>query len=629
MLRFIAWTWNPDDERQCERARAVRRKVLASGQRWRPVFDHTGLCVASFSERVPAANVLALGDRAGVLLGTAFTSTGRPQNQFVPLSASRLADLTPNLQASAGRGAIESVWGSYVLMLVSAKQRSVVIVRGPMGYLPCFYAHLDGICVFFSELEDFASLELMRLTINWACIRAQVSQQDYLTRETAVTEVMEMVSGECIEIRRGEMSRKLYWNPCEVAKSRVIESFDEASAGLRSLTLACVNAWASGYESVLLTLSGGIDSSIVLGCLAQAPSRPRVTCLNKYSISSDERRFARGMADKWHVDLVERRRDENVDLSTFLSCARTARPVLDFSACDTWHVTAELARKTQARALFDGELGDNLFGSGLGCEVMSEYVARYGWRMRALDVALDLAHLGRLSVWSVLREGLRLYLATKHRAYWSADVFAHSPEHHFGKNLLITEEAFADYRRSMRRFIHPWLEAVVGVPQGKFLLLYGMLVITSTSYHAPFSSEDRAETISPLMSQPIVEHALRIASHLHVSGGHNRAVARHAFAPELSELVVSRRGKCSPSGWIQSVVDRNRDFLREMLLDGILVQERILDASKVERLLSREISRSTIHIAQVFVQLYVESWLRRWVGSPSIRARAELGSGPR
>jgi asparagine synthase (glutamine-hydrolysing) len=610
MLRFVACAWNPDDQAQHERVRVIKRKLLASSQRWREVFDHDGLCVASCCEGSSAAQVLELENRAGVLLGAAFAGTQ-------PLSSASIAGLTTSLQESAGRDIVRAVWGSYVLMLVNAQQRSVVVVRGPMGYLPCFYADVNGVRVFFSVLEDFASLGLTRLTINWDCIRAQASQQDYLTRETAIAEVTEMLSGECVAIRHGEMSRTLYWHPCEIAKSHAIESFDEAAAGFRKLTQGCVNAWTQGQENVLLTLSGGMDSSIVLGCLAQAAPRPRITCFNKFSISADERQYARSMAHKWQVDLVERKRDENVDLSMFLSCARTARPVLNFGACDTWHVTAELARKTHSRIVFNGELGDNVFGSGLGYELLSEYAGRYGWRPGVLDVALDLAYLGRVSVWNVLREGMRLHFATRRRARWSADIFAHAPEHHASQNLLIAADAFDEYKRSVSRFIHPWFNDVDAVPQGKFLLLYGLLVITSTSYHAPFDLDDGPTTISPLMSQPIVEHALRTPSHFHVAGGRNRSVARHAFAAELSDLVLNRPGKSSPSGWIQSVVERNRDFLREVLLDGILVKERILDARKVESLLSDEINKSAIHISQIFVQLYIECWLRRWVDTPS------------
>src|SRR6202034_2731130 len=46
---------------------------------------------------------------------------------------------------------------------------------------------------------------------------------------------------------------------------------------------------------VLQQLSGGLDSSIVLGCLADAPSAPDISCYTFYvpGAPSDERRWAR------------------------------------------------------------------------------------------------------------------------------------------------------------------------------------------------------------------------------------------------------------------------------------------------------------------------------------------------
>jgi asparagine synthase (glutamine-hydrolysing) len=554
-----------------------------------------------------------LDDHAGVLLGTAFEKTG----EYQCLDHETLKSFTPELVRSAGRSFIENAWGSYVLMLVERDLGAIRILRGPMGYLPCFHSDFSGVRVFYSDVQDFAALGLVRLSVNWDSLRAQASQQDHLTRETGINEITEVLSGECIEMRRGVWSRQAYWHPCTIAKSRIVENFEEASASLRSLTRACVGARASRYDSILHTLSGGIDSSIVLGCLAQAPSRPRITCLNKYSSLADERRFARSMARKWNVELIERQRDENVDLAIFRRCALTARPVLNFSACDTSRVTAELGREVQAQALFNGELGDNVFGSRLGSEVFAECASRHGFGGRLAEAALDVAHLGRVSIWNVLRQGMRVYRATRRARRWSATLFAHDPKHHRSDSLLISDEAFAAHRKCADRFVHPWFEEIEGVPQGKFLLIYGLLVTTSSAYHAPFPSCDDLVVESPLMSQPIVEHALRTASDLNVRAGQDRAVARHAFAQDLSPLVLNRRGKAGPAPWIKEVVARNVPFLRDVLLDGMLVKERILDARKIESLLARDIGRSTIHISQIFVQLYIECWLRRLLAAQS------------
>jgi asparagine synthase (glutamine-hydrolysing) len=119
--------------------------------------------------------------------------------------------------------------------------------------------------------------------------------------------------------------------------------------------------------------------------------------------------------------------------------------------------------------------------------------------------------------------------------------------------------------------------------------------------------------VSPLASQPIVEACLKIASYLHLRDAQNRAVARAAFGDRLSPTVLHRgRGKGAPTVWVQEVIARNRAFLREYLLDGVLVQKGILDRRKVERVLAPNIDSPSGAISDVFAQLYVETWVRQW-----------------
>jgi hypothetical protein len=59
--------------------------------------------------------------------------------------------------------------------------------------------------------------------------------------------------------------------------------------------------------------------------------------------------------------------------------------------------------------------------------------------------------------------------------------------------------------------------------------------------------------------------------------------------------------------------------LREVLLDGLLVRQGILDAKKIETMLAADVSTSAVDISEVFVQLYIEGWVRQLFG---VKARA-------
>jgi hypothetical protein len=71
-------------------------------------------------------------------------------------------------------------------------------------------------------------------------------------------------------------------------------------------------------------------------------------------------------------------------------------------------------------------------------------------------------------------------------------------------------------------------------------------------------------------------------------------------------------GKGGPGLWAKDAVERNAGFLKEFLLDGILVERRLIDRKKLESVLSARIAKSTIIVCDIFAKLYIESWLRGW-----------------
>lgn len=187
------------------------------------------------------------------------------------------------------------------------------------------------------------------------------------------------------------------------------------------------------------------------------------------------------------------------------------------------------------------------------------------------------------------------------------------------------ETQLAMVKNSDDRFIHPWLRDVQGVPPCALQLIASLTLITSASYHSPFTGPGYPQIISPLASQPVVERSLQIAGYLHTKYGRDRSVARQAFASKLPTAVLTRKGKGGPDGWMRELVNRNRAFLKEVFLDGILVREHILDPKKIESLLALDVSKSAARVNSVIVHLYIESWARRWMaaGGPDTTKFAE------
>jgi asparagine synthase (glutamine-hydrolysing) len=615
MLQYLAFAWNPRNPRAAAALNTLRQRHIAHANTYRFVFHQPGIdvyCAAGAGEHGAA---IPLHHNSGMVLGTLFeVRDPAPDIAMRPLSVLDEA-ASQNLLSTEGRAITSRFWGSYVLILHHVPRARTYIVRGPMSRLPCFCASYDGVDIFFSDVEYVAQVVPLKLSVNWDCVRAQVAHGDYLTHETALSEVSALQCGECLDIGPDGTRRRVYWEPRSVLNEPPVLDFRDASHALKVTTQYCVSAWVSSHRTVLHTLSGGLDSSIVLSCLVNAPTKPHVRCVNYYSDESgDERVYATAMARHVGIEIIEQERNRSIDMRVFLNTVKTANPMLHFTGCDFEPTNAAFASQIAATAIFDGELGDDVFGHSLRHDAVGECIQRYGISRRFFKAAIDLAMLRRESIWRTLLRTYRVHRRLTEVRYWS-QYRNLIRESNFlpARSWLVSEEALWEYERSLTRFIHPWFRDVAGIPYGTLKLMFSSMVATSTAYQSPFAKPHYPPTLSPLASQPLIELALRIPSHLHIEGGTDRAVARAAFADDLAPLVLNRGlGKGTPDLWLKQLVARNREFLREFLFDGMLVNQGLLDRRKVDKALAADVSGSGVFISDVLVQSYIEAWLRGW-----------------
>jgi asparagine synthase (glutamine-hydrolysing) len=492
-----------------------------------------------------------------------------------------------------------------------------------MGRLPCFWTAFKGVTLFFSTVEDCVALRLCRFSVNWDCIRAQAAGGDYLTNETAVNEISTVISGECVMVREGKVSRGAYWCPSAIRPDQYAETGDDAARILDNSTQRSINALVSPHRTVLLELSGGLDSSILLGCMNRAPAKPEIVAVNFWSRGSggDERAFAHSMTAKTGVELFELERDRNVDLRKLLSCARTGNPVLNFCAYDQEPRLVRLAKDIGATAIFTGEIGDDIFGHAAFPGTLAECLSFLGAGWGFFRSAVDYADLMRVSVWKAVGQAIRYRRWAQRKPYWSFHLYKRQLGFGSDRNL-VTLEVEREYEQQLERFIHPWFRDVQDMPFGRAMLVFALVMATSTWSHSPFGESTGSLFIMPLANQPLVEAFCTIPSQFHFRAGENGAVARQAFGPILSNVVLGRgTGKGGPGLWLHEVFARNRQLLRELLLDGILVRENVLDRSKLEAAISGAVSKSQAGAGELVELLYIECWLRRWA-EPEVRAVA-------
>ena len=129
------------------------------------------------------------------------------------------------------------------------------------------------------------------------------------------------------------------------------------------------------------------------------------------------------------------------------------------------------------------------------------------------------------------------------------------------------------------------------------------------SFHVP--------VIAPLLSQPLVEYGLGIPVWQWSAGGHDRSLARKAFANDLPALVLQRRTKGGLESLFVPAYDRNRAHLRDFLQEGLLAAFGIIDCDAIGTATARPAGALDNDYVRILQLVDRERWARSIAEAPA------------
>jgi asparagine synthase (glutamine-hydrolysing) len=605
MFRYIALAWRADDAAQSAAARVLMERLQSREKSWGRVEESNGLSVLAPTFRHGSLEVHRLPEGQGMLIGALYPRLGDPMDESAAPRFIPNARQSKQIVRSRGRWLIEHTWGNYVALLRDPADRRTWLLKDPTGNLPCLRTSFRGVHVMFGDVADLVATGLFRFTIGERYLQARLIHGGVLD-QPPLNEVDTVSRGACIELSdRPNESRDFYWRPLTfVDPSIAIEDADVAARAMRATLRSCTRTLRKDHENILHRLSGGLDSSIVAACLANAPSRAELTCYTYYIPSgrSDERPWARLVAGHHGLSHEEHASGPDlIPLPALLDMPPMSEPTAGLGYLLRSTLEQRLAENHRATAVFCGDGGDSGFCGDTFAYAVSEYLKRHGLRSHAWRLASRVAALTEESSWSVMMKSLRRWRRGPGMEHQRKLVLATS--------RLLEPDVRASYSETVA-FPHPWLKDLQPIPWSLVRRL-GTLLATPEFYNVA-ANVDAPEIIAPLYCQPMMELLLRIPVDVHFENGRERGLARRAFASDLPAEVVRRTWKDRVPGFMDQLVARHRSFLREQLLDGVLVQAHLLNRKAVEEVLSDRVISSASYPGELLRHLDVELWARHW-----------------
>lgn len=525
----------------------------------------------------------ALAVPGGVVIGHIFSRDGRPVGPSdlpAPANAGCLAEHL-----------LTCCWGEYLLIqATSTPKPQLHVLREPSGGVPCIYSFTQDIGFVTSDSTLATRLGLYEQRLDWGCIAQALAYPHVNTARTGLADVSELLPGSSLVLQGSATALREDWSPWTfVGDGCRYTDAGMAAADIREAIVTVGSTWARTDESVLVELSGGLDSSIVAASLRGVDARVACSTLVTPVPGADERHYARQVAEALALPLhVEHLGFENAHFD-FPLPVPTAKPRMSALQYVSHEAASSAARRFETTSFFSGGGGDTVFCYATGAAPAADAFRERGVA-GGLRAVQNLSTLHGCTCWKAGKLALRK-LRHGARVPFRPDT-----------SLLAPAIAIPALDR------HPWLQApdsTLPGDQERIADLAGTQVFRDG---APRGSTHWLRL--PLLSQPVVEACLRAPSWMWIAGGRNRALARQAFADRLPRDVLERRSKGTFMSYFGAIYQRRKPLMREYLLGGRLRQQGLLDADALERFFRTALPPRDTSFMRAFDLCMIENWTR-------------------
>jgi asparagine synthase (glutamine-hydrolysing) len=508
-----------------------------------------------------------------------------------------------------GEAAFIRLRGMFAVAVWDTRTRRLTLVRDRAGIKPLYYADTPRRLVFGSEIKAVLASGTIEPALDPSALDHYLSYL-YTPPDASIFEgVRKLPPGHLLQWVGGRATVRPYWS---IAPDEPFEGTeDEAVAVLGGILADAVSSQMVSDVPIGAFLSGGLDSSVVVGLMARASSRP----VRTFSIGFEEPQFneldaARTVSRHFGTDHHEQVvRPDAVGVLDAL-VGHFDEPFADASAIPTWYVS-QLAGE-HVTVVLSGDGGDELFGG------YDRYLPHP--RVAAFDRWAGPA--GRCvagAAWSWLPRGYRgrnflRHVGQDRRGRYADAVAYFRPDDKralFSADLRRQLDAGAAETSLLRRFERferlEWPSQMMRVDFETYL---PEDVLTKVDR---MSMAHSIESRVPLLDESVVRFASTLPAVMKIRGRSRKHLFRRVAGSIVPPDILGRRkqGFAVPIGaWLRGPL---RDVFADVLQSPRTRQRGYFQPSCVDRLMDEHLSGRREHTLRLWQLLVFELWHRRYL----------------
>lgn len=530
---------------------------------------------------------------------------------------------------------IKRLNGMFAFAILDRKQKKVVIARDHFGIKPLYYYQSQGKFVFASEIKGILASGIYSPEINWQAFYDYFTYLYVPCPDTMFSGVKQLPPAHFLkfDLQDNEITLSRYWSvkPTGGTTNGSAPSYEESKKTLRTLLADSVERQMISDVPLGAFLSGGVDSPILTGLMAEVSSQPVKTFtvafhgkgLEFYNEAEQARAVAKRFCTEHH--------EIDVDISDPLEMMNLIEFFDQPFGNPTFylmHLISRAARRHVTVALC-GAGGDELF-------------AGYP-RYRAIGLAKSLGWVPDF-VFAGAGQALDLFsddyrTATLRRARQFID----GRDHDFAKQY-VNWTYFLNERDKSRllegtsqaaamnggflpseRIVRQYLENGFALDSGNSALsvdLQTFLPDNVLEYTDKMSMAVALEVRVPYLDYRVVEHALAMPFDYKLKSGNSKRILKETFADLLpgENARAPKKGFNFPlAAWMRDHFDSyfEREMTREKVhTDGLFNWNYIQTLRKQHRNGKKDNSYP------LFSLIMFDAWYRKYIAGAGVPDRA-------
>ncbi len=486
--------------------------------------------------------------------------------------------------------------GMFAFVIYDKKQGTLFGARDRIGIKPFYYSFRNGDFAFASELKCLLDLPWVSKEINFQSLYHYISLQFIPAPDSIFRDIKKLPAGHSFtyDLSTQQLRVERYWN-LEVARVEQRSPDEWASAACEKIKEA-VKRWTLSDVPIACSLSGGLDSSAMVGLLAESGVRN----LKTYSLGfgepdeqgCNELPLARKVAEKWQTDhhevILEPKRVLN-DLEKMIW--HLDEPY--GGGLPSWYIYEMIGR--DVKVCLTGTGGDELFGNYGKYRVYESKWLRYH------KTISDLWAYGCIGEF---KEGLRSPFGHYYPKYFSDTVkdefvFAHEDES-LTKTEPFLERRWGESGSTSPRNAVAYVDFQLQLPE-EFLLVTDR-----------FSMAHSVEARVPFLDHTLVEFVFRIPPLIRTG----RKEPKSFFKEIIRKVLPQELLQAPKSGFILPLQVWTRRELRpmieEVLSPDTLKKQGIFSSKVYDKIVEPHLSSRLDLTQQVWTLFMFQMWSRKY-----------------